>query len=467
MKGQIPNSVPGFSSKLFYYLSIDLSSNSFEGQIPRLPSELMLLNLSKNLFSGSISLICAITDSQLIYLDLSSNQLSGRILDCWEPFQELNIINLANNTLSGKLPSSLGSLTQLEALQLRDNNLFGELPESLKNCSKFIILDLGGNRFTGNIQPWIGTHLANLLILSLRSNKFYGDVPLGICQLNSTHILDFSQNDLSGKLPRCFDNFSAMMHRYDGMGETIDLDYIGVITGDSSFFQGTYLANALVQWKGQEREYGKNLGLLKMIDLSRNKLSGEIPQEIASLVELVSLNLSMNNFTGKIVEDIGQMKNLDSLDLSANRLSGEIPATLALLHFLGMLNLSNNNLSGKIPLSTQLQSFDPSAYSGNPQLCGDPLPNKCPGEEKGTEPPLIATGNEKKIEEEDGDKLITQGFYISMGVGFAFGFWAIFGPMLLSSISGYACFKFLDKLTDWLYVMASINLARLQRRLQS
>ncbi|KAH7841455.1 hypothetical protein Vadar_030081 [Vaccinium darrowii] len=175
----------------------------------------------------------------------------------------------------------------------------------------------------------------------------------------------------------------------------------------------------------------------------------------------------MNSFTGKIVEDIGQMKNLDSLDLSANRLSGEIPATLALLHFLGMLNLSNNNLSGKIPLSTQLQSFDPSAYSGNPQLCGVPLPNKCPGEEEGTEPPPIATGNEKKIQEEDGDKLITQGFYISMGVGFAFGFWAIFGPMLLSSISGYACFKFLDKLTDWLYVMASINLARLQRRLQS
>ncbi|KAH7840762.1 hypothetical protein Vadar_021244 [Vaccinium darrowii] len=466
---QMKGLVPDFSVKFSDYPSIDLSSNRFEGQIPRLPSKVESLNLSKNLFLGSISLICAITDFALSYLDLSSNQLSGWIPDCWEHFQKLNIINLANNTLSGKLPSSLGSLSQLRALQLRDNNLSGELPESLKNCLELKILDLGGNRFTGNIQPWIGTHFTKLIILSLRSNNFYGDIPLGICQLNNTHILDFSQNDLSGMLPRCFGNFSAMIHRYDSMREAIDFVYMRGRQGDNSegYIAAIYLANALVQWKGQEREFGKNLDLLKIIDLSSNKLSGEIPQEIASLAELVSLNLSTNNFTGKIVEDIGQMKNLESLDLSANRLFGQIPATLALLHFLNVLNLSNNNLSGKIPLSTQLQSFNPSAYSGNPQLCGDPLPNKCPGEEEGTKPPLIATGNEKKIQEEDGDKLITQAFYISMGVGFAFGFWAIFGPMLLSSISGYACFKFLDKLTDWLYVMASINLARLQRRLQS
>ncbi|KAH7839413.1 hypothetical protein Vadar_003852 [Vaccinium darrowii] len=437
---QMVGLVPDLSLKFSDYPTIDLSSNRFEGQIPRLPSKVMSLNLSKNNFSGSISLICAITESQLNYLDLSGNQLSGRIPDCWEPFQELNIINLANNTLSGKLPSSLGSLSKLEVLQLRDNDLSGELPKSLKNCSGLIILDLGGNRFTGHIQPWIGTHFAELIILSLRSNKFYGDVPVGICQLYKIHILDFSQNDLSGNLPRCFDNFSALVHRDDLMEETIGFNFTVVISVDGQIVfdskSRVYLGNALVQWKGQEREYGKTLGLLKIIDLSSNKLSGEIPQEIASLAELVSLNLSTNNFTGKIVEDIGQMKNLESLDLSANRLSGKIPATLGLLNFLSVLDLSNNNLSGKIPLSTQLQRFDPSAYSGNPQLCGDPLPNKCPGEEGGTEPPPIATGNEKKIQEEDGDKLITQGFYISMGVGFAYGFWAIFGPMLLSNCRG-------------------------------
>ncbi|KAH7841071.1 hypothetical protein Vadar_025155 [Vaccinium darrowii] len=290
---QMVGLVRDLSLKFFGYPTIDLSSNRFEGQIPRLPSKVTSLNLSKNLFSGSISSICTngIFNFLFFYLDLSSNQLTGWIPDCWEPFYQLKIINLANNTLSGKLPSSLGSLSDLKVLQLRDNNLSGELPESLKKCSRLTILDLGGNRFTGNVQPWIGTHFAKLIILSLRSNKFYGDVPVGICQLNNIHILDFSQNDLSGNLPRCFDNFSALVHRDDRMEESMGFYYMnGYSSGgfrDNNNWR-IFLGNALVQWKGQEREFGKTLGLLKIIDLSSNKLSGEIPQEIASLAELVS-----------------------------------------------------------------------------------------------------------------------------------------------------------------------------------
>ncbi|KAH7841509.1 hypothetical protein Vadar_030835 [Vaccinium darrowii] len=368
-------------------------------------------------------------------------------------------MNLANNTLSGKLPSSFGSLFQLQALQLRDNNFTGELPESLKYCTELRIIDLGGNRFTGKIQPWIGTHFMNLIILILRFNKFYGGVPRHICLLDNIQVLDFSQNDLSGKLPRCLDNFSALVE--SDYGESLSFLY------NSGAFIRFYVGNILVQWKGQEREYAEELSLLKMIDLSSNKFSGKIPREIASLTELRSLNLSRNDFTGKIAANIDQMKTLESLDLSGNRLSGKIPGTLARLNFLGVLDLSNNNLSGKIPLGTQLQSFNASVYSGNPQLCGVPLPYKCPWEEEGGETPAIPSSNEKRIQEEDEDKFITPEFYITMGVGFAFGFWTIFGTMLLSSMSRYAaCFKFLDQIADWFYVTTAVNAARLQRRLQ-
>ncbi|CAL5343077.1 unnamed protein product [Camellia sinensis] len=457
---QINGLLPDLSSKRTDIILIDLSSNRFTGQIPPLPSNLTFLNLSKNMFSGSISFLCAISSTAVLsYLDLSSNLLSGGLPDCCQHFQALRVINLSNNNFSGALPSSIGSLNFLEVLQLRKNSFSGRLPESLNKCVQLKFIDLEQNRFTGKIQAWIGMHRTRLIVLSLRSNKFYGSIPQDICYLKYIHVLDLSQNDLSGKLPQCFSNFSALVQS-NSSEETSYSDYVlsqYVMYVNRVYY---YESNALVQWKGQEREYGNQLGLLKMIDLSSNKLTGKIPQQVASLAGLVSLNLSRNNLAGRIIQEIGQMKMLESLDLSANRLSGDIPTSLAYLTFLDVLNLSNNNLSGKIPSSTQLQSFDASAYSENPKLCGRPLPNKCPGEETVVEPPISTKGIQ-----EDEDRFITSGFYVSMGIGFTLGFWGVFGTMLCNSPFRYAYFKFLDRIQNWFYVTAVLNMARLQRNL--
>uniref|UniRef100_A0A8R7REG8 Uncharacterized protein n=2 Tax=Triticum urartu TaxID=4572 RepID=A0A8R7REG8_TRIUA len=65
---------------------------------------------------------------------------------------------------------------------------------------------------------------------------------------------------------------------------------------------------------------------------------------------------------------------MESLDLSLNRLSGEIPPSFAGLKSITALNFSSNNLSGLIPMSDQLRTLpDPSIYSKNPGLCGFPL----------------------------------------------------------------------------------------------
>ena len=77
-----------------------------------------------------------------------------------------------------------------------------------------------------------------------------------------------------------------------------------------------YVDRALVKWKSREFYFKSTLGLVKSIDLSSNKLSGEIPEEVIDLVELVSLNLSRNNLTGLIPARIGQLKSLEVLDLS-------------------------------------------------------------------------------------------------------------------------------------------------------
>ena len=53
-----------------------------------------------------------------------------------------------------------------------------------------------------------------------------------------------------------------------------------------------FMDNVLVAWKGALRKFGRGLQLLNSIDLSGNKLSGKLPYEITSLLELVSLNFS-------------------------------------------------------------------------------------------------------------------------------------------------------------------------------
>ncbi|KAM7486948.1 hypothetical protein LguiA_002957 [Lonicera macranthoides] len=109
------------------------------------------------------------------------------------------------------------------------------------------------------------------------------------------------------------------------------------------------------------------------------------------------------------------MKNLEILDLSRNQLSSAIPIDLRSLNFLNVLDLSSNNFSGKIPLGTQLQTFNASVYAGNDKLCGLLLP-LCPEDESTSFPP-------PNDHCKDEDTFVTTGFYVSVVLGFAIGFW--------------------------------------------
>ncbi|XP_058216028.1 receptor-like protein EIX2 [Rhododendron vialii] len=458
---QINGILPDLSLK-FHGSGIDLSNNLLTGPIPLVPLNVSFLKLSENMFGGSLSFLCAIAgEFRMIFLDLSNNQLSGELPYCLSHFKRLSIISLANNNLYGEIPSSIGSLSQIQILNMRNNNLSGELPFSLERCTELSIIDLRGNKFAGIVPAWLGTHLTNLKVLILRSNEFNGSIPQQTCHLNYIQVLDLSQNNLSGNIPPCFFNFTTLVESKNS-DATTSYEYtlpFADFAIDDMANDGTYEANAFLQWKGQDREYDKNLGLQKIIDLSSNRLSGNIPEQVWSLAGLHSLNLSRNNLTGKITQEISRMEMLESLDLSANGFSGEIPRSLAHLNYLSVLNLSSNNLSGKIPFGTQLQSFNASAYAGNPNLCGLPLPNKCLGD-----PPITPQPKDKSIQEDE-DRSITQGFYVSMGLGFFFGFWGVFGTILFNSRSQHAFFKFLNHITDWIYVTTVLNWARLQRRL--
>jgi Leucine-rich repeat (LRR) protein len=84
-----------FSQK-FKLKTLDLSP------LPRLPPNSRNLDLSNNLFYGTISQVCEMlgVNNSLQTLDLSFNKLSGAIPNCWTNGTNMTILNLAKNKSS-------------------------------------------------------------------------------------------------------------------------------------------------------------------------------------------------------------------------------------------------------------------------------------------------------------------------------------------------------------------------------
>uniref|UniRef100_A0A3N7FZW8 Leucine-rich repeat-containing N-terminal plant-type domain-containing protein n=2 Tax=Populus trichocarpa TaxID=3694 RepID=A0A3N7FZW8_POPTR len=451
--------LPDFSSKYSILRNMDLSFNQFEGPLPLFSSDtISTLFLSNNKFSGSASFLCNI-GRNISVLDLSNNLLTGWIPDCSMNFTRLNILNFASNNFSGKIPSSIGSMFHLQTLSLHNNSFVGELPSSLRKCTSLVFLDLSSNMLRGEIPGWIGESMPSLEVLSLQSNGFNGSIPQNLCHLSNILILDLSLNNISGIIPKCLNNLTFMVRKTAS-------EYLN--NAVSSLYSSTpdvlsaYQNKITVGWKGREDDYGSTLGLLRIINFARNKLIGEIPEEITGLLLLLALNLSGNNLTGEIPQKIWQLKQLESLDLSGNQLSGVIPITMADLNFLAFLNLSNNHLSGRIPSSTQLQGFNASQFTGNLALCGKPLLQRCPGDETNQSPPANDDNRGKEVVADE----FMKWFCTAMGIGFSVFFWGVSGALLLKRSWRHAYFRFLDESWDWLYVKVAVRKARLQRAFQ-
>ncbi|XP_016652539.1 PREDICTED: LRR receptor-like serine/threonine-protein kinase GSO2 [Prunus mume] len=443
-QNQIRGIFTNLTLEFAHYPELHLSSNQIEGPIPSTLSQASYLDLSNNNISGSLSFLCASADMNLTFLNLSSNSFSGELPDCWSHLENLVMLDLSNNAFSGKIPMAIGSLFQMQTLKLRSNRFVGELPSSLKNCRSLEVIDLGDNELSGSIPKWLGFSLKNLVILMLSSNHFNGSMPSQLCHLTRIQIMDFSVNNISGRIPKCLNNLTTLAKKGNPSLSSTHSYYR--VTGEGSFAVTNYEDDASFIWKGRMQTYKSTLGLVKRIDLSSNRLTGEIPCEITYLAELVSLNLSRNRLTGQITPGIGNLQSLDSLDLSRNQIDGRIPTSLARIDRLSFLDLSYNNLSGKIPTGTQLQSFDPLDYAENPLLCGPPLKKMCVNQNEPTD----------LSNEEDKDEFITLGFYISLGIGFAAGFWGVCGTLIFNRPWRYTYFKFLNDLNDWLYVKIAL-----------
>lgn len=349
---------------------LDLSLNRIGGEIyssfPAICDRLMLANISENNFTGSIE-NCFDECKSLRFLDLSTNNFSGEI---WQGFARLQQFAASENWFGGVVsPSIFGGGCALDILDLSRNKFRGEVPGEISNCRSLRILNLWGNNFTGLIPPELGS-LSSLEGLFLGNNSLSRDIPESLLNLTNLAFLDLSRNNFGGDIQEIFGKFKQVKFLVLHTNS-----YIGGINS-SGILKLSNLARldlSFNNFSGPLPVQLSEMPGLEFLILAYNQFSGSIPPEFGNFQRLQALDLSFNNLSGSIPSTIGKLNSLLWLMLADNRFSGEIPPEIGNCSSLLWLNLANNQFSGKIPPELTIIGRNPFAtFEMNRQRRGIP-----------------------------------------------------------------------------------------------
>lgn len=116
--------------------------------------------------------------ASLRHLSLRNNELFGSFPAELCNLVELQSLDLSQNVFNGSIPDGFGShLTSLQNLNLSFNVIHGSIPQNFGNLSNLKgTLDLSHNVFTGPIPPSLGSLPATLYI-DLSYNNLTGSIP--------------------------------------------------------------------------------------------------------------------------------------------------------------------------------------------------------------------------------------------------------------------------------------------------
>ncbi|XP_076882912.1 receptor-like protein 46 [Bidens hawaiensis] len=346
----------------------------------------------------SISMI-----NSLQCLDLSRNEFLGDSLHVFGNESNLVLLDLSYNNFSGKIPTSFPRGTQ--NLFLGGNKFSGNLPWNLTKLVNLKLLDIHENNVTGNFHDTLSL-IPNLRVLILRNNSLEGYIPSSISNLIYLQILDLSYNNLTGSIPTETSNILGMIIHNMNISTAFHVFH------DVTDFTADQIGELIVNWKKSFQGLAyRNLIAYSLLDLSHNRIYGEIPPSLGKLKALKLFDISHNMICGHIPASFGDLENIETLDLSHNEISGSIPHSLAKLGQLAVLDVSNNKLIGRIPVGGQMTTMNELSYfENNSGLCGIQIRTPC------LEDILRPKGRDE--EDEKQSWFLWEGIWVGYPVGF-------------------------------------------------
>ncbi|KAF4361039.1 hypothetical protein F8388_016848 [Cannabis sativa] len=299
----------------------------------------------------------------LRHLDLSNNSFKGIPIPVFFGFfKHLRYLSLYNAGFSGLCPPNIGNLSRLEYLDLDSSGLFVDNLEWITGLVSLKSLVMDGVDLSMGGLDWfeiILNKLPSLTELHMSHCNLSGPFP-SISFVNSTTslaVLDLSLNNFNSKIPDWLANISSLV--------TLDLSLaslhgrIPLGFAELPNLKTLRLQNNENLAANCSQFFGGRWKSIKYVDLSGNKMHGNLPTSIGNMTSLTYYDLSFNDVGGGIPGSIGKLCNLNRFYLRGNRLNGTLPEFLETTHdnchsksplpSLEYLYLNNNELIGILP----------------------------------------------------------------------------------------------------------------------
>jgi Leucine-rich repeat (LRR) protein len=297
--------------------------------------------------------------ARLQALDLSGNRLTALPNDLWELGASLRELNLSGNAIRGALPNNVGNFAFLQVLDVSHNAFTGALPQALGSIAGLQVLNASHNRFQGQVPSAVIFGCRNLVAMDLSGNALDGDLP-DLSPLPSLAFLNLSGNRLGGSVVGAFQEQLRVIDLSNNSLSGLNF---------SSGYAGSALVYLDLSGNGLLGEFNISGRFRNMrhVNLAQNQLSNvNLLVSMGEISELEYVNLSSTGLHGQIPTQFSsRLVGLKVLDLSRNNISGVVPDMSSLqLH---VLDLSVNNLTGEIPLALvkKLASMDRFNFSYN------------------------------------------------------------------------------------------------------